>query len=66
MPVTRIANGTFEPEELSLLQGLFDMLCEVRGMDRESPEATTAAERLIARYKTGLRGDDLFQSVAAE
>ncbi|WP_164756188.1 hypothetical protein, partial [Mesorhizobium sp. M7A.F.Ca.US.014.04.1.1] len=60
MLVTSIANGTFEPEELSLLQGLFDMLCELRGINRESPEATTAAESLIARYKAGLRGDELF------
>ncbi|RVA72320.1 hypothetical protein EN925_38155, partial [Mesorhizobium sp. M7A.F.Ca.US.006.04.2.1] len=33
MLVTSIANGTFEPEELSLLQGLFDMLCELRGIN---------------------------------
>lgn len=64
MPITQLANGTFEPEEIAVLQEMFDQLCSLRGITRRSPEATTAAESLMGAYQSGLRGDELLQALA--
>lgn len=66
MPITQLAHGTFEPEDIAILQEMFDQLCALRGITRESPEATTAAESLMARYKSGLRDDELLQTLASK
>jgi hypothetical protein len=42
---------------------MMDQLCLLRGIERQSHEAEAAALALIARYKAGLRGDELAQSL---
>lgn len=67
MPITQLANGTFEPEDIAVLQEMFDQLCSLRGIVlRQSPEAMAAAASLIVAYQSGLRGDELLQALASK
>ncbi|MBZ9722249.1 MULTISPECIES: hypothetical protein [unclassified Mesorhizobium] len=64
MPIARLAkDSVFEPEDLTFLYEMLDQLCLLRGIERQSHEAEAAALALIARYKAGLRGDELAQSL---
>ena len=64
MPLTRLVDASvFQPDEVALLQDLFDQLCSLRGITRQSADAATAAEALLSRYKAGLRGDELIRAL---
>lgn len=58
--------GFFEPDELSLLQNIFDQICAQGGIVRESEKAEAVAADLIAHYQGGLRGEELFHAVASK
>jgi hypothetical protein len=53
------------PEELRLLQGIFDGLCAERCLDRKSEAAEDMAAHLIAIYLHGLKSEELIRSQLA-
>jgi hypothetical protein len=64
MPIKRlVGNNVFEPEEVTLLQEMLDQLCLIRGINRQSPEAESAAADLIAGYQKGMRGAELISAL---
>ncbi|WP_141245401.1 hypothetical protein [Mesorhizobium sp. WSM4313] len=64
MPIRRLPDaGVFEPEEVSVLQGIFDQICARGGIDRKSEVAEDMAINLIAYYQQGLRGEELVRAV---
>jgi hypothetical protein len=68
--------GVFEPEELDILQRVFDQVCRERKYNRESEEAEAIAATMIVLFQTGVltehelltaidRGEDLPNGVRA-
>jgi hypothetical protein len=44
-----------DPEELVMLQRVFDKVCVRRGVAKDTPEATGIAEILIGIFQSGMR-----------
>ena len=54
MPLSRY-DGIFEPDDLRLLQRVFDQLCDERHLTREDNEAREAlAEEIIGAFRRGV------------
>ena len=47
-----------DPEELVLLQRVFDKVCVRRGVAKDTPEATGIAEILIGIFQSGIRAEE--------
>jgi hypothetical protein len=43
-----------EPDELSMLQRVFDQACKVRGIQKQTPEAVEVAILIISLYQHGV------------
>jgi hypothetical protein len=43
------------PQELAMLQRVFDFVCETRSLGRESSDATHVAAYLVDLYERGVR-----------
>jgi hypothetical protein len=46
-----------DPEDLDMLQKVFDQLCERRRFEKGSPGATRIARDLIDLFQHGIRGE---------
>lgn len=60
MPVSRIAStqGIMHPEELALLQRVFDRACRSNGHAPSSPAAEDTAVRLIVLFRSGVMDEE--------
>ena len=56
MVISRAASaaGVFEPEDLSVLQRVFDQACKERGYARHSPEAEALAASIVSLFGNGI------------
>lgn len=52
-----------EPEELDLLQGIFQEICNQRGISKGSETATQLASDLIHLFQTGIRDPQKLQAM---
>lgn len=58
-----LRNHTFvpsiiDPEELVMLQRVFDELCAQRGITKSTPEAMGVAETLMDLFQSGIRTEE--------
>ncbi|MDR6820805.1 hypothetical protein J2X76_006005 [Neorhizobium sp. 2083] len=44
-----------EPEEMEMLQRVFDQVCNVRGFRKQTPEAVDVARLIMNLYQHGIR-----------
>lgn len=45
------------PEELAMLQRVFDRICRQRSLPKQSREAVSVAASLMALFQSGIRGE---------
>jgi hypothetical protein len=45
------------PEELDMLQRVFDRICQQRGLTKQSREAASVAASLMALFQSGIRSE---------
>ena len=50
--------GIIQPEELRLLQSIFDDLCAAKGIEHDSVAATDTAFFLISIYQSGVTDEE--------
>ncbi|MHB2267969.1 hypothetical protein [Aliihoeflea sp. PC F10.4] len=55
MPVIRAVGrlGILDPEQIALLQEIFDLACARLDLDPKSAEAENIAQRLVATHQSG-------------
>jgi hypothetical protein len=58
-------SGIFYPEDLAVLQALFNRACWMNKTLRGSEEANRIALRLMLAYRAGVRDRDLLTQIAA-
>jgi hypothetical protein len=66
MTISRIASnqGIFQPEELNILQRVFDQMCIERGCLPDSKDGEALAMELVALFQNGIMTEnDLFGAV---
>ena len=56
MVISRAASaaGVFEPEDLGILQRIFDQACKARGYARDSAEAGALAAEIVSLFGNGI------------
>lgn len=47
----------FSPEDLQLLQRVFDQLCASKGLEKSTEEAKVLAQRLFVSYRLGVKDE---------
>jgi hypothetical protein len=58
-------SGIFYPEDLAVLQALFNRACWINKTRRGSEEANSIAQRLVWAYRVGVRDRDFLTQIAA-
>lgn len=55
MAIIRVVGrlGILDPEQIALLQEIFDLACARMKLDPKSPEAENLAQRLVATHQSG-------------
>jgi hypothetical protein len=52
-------SGILQPEEVALLQRLFDRFSADLSIKKDTPQADWCAKRLVAVYQSGVRDEEL-------
>jgi len=58
--------GTMDPEQVALLQEIFDSACGRLDLDPKSPKAENVAQRLVAAHQSGTLDRNAFLDSLAE
>jgi hypothetical protein len=66
--ISRLASaaGVFEPEDVDLLQRIFDQICKDRGYMRDCPEAGRIAASLFQLFHAGIYDETSFLVALSE
>ncbi|WP_312366177.1 hypothetical protein [Ensifer sp.] len=64
MAISIQRNTNIEPDQMQIIQAVFDAVVAARGLDKKSDEAGALASRLVSLFQSGVHDREALQKMA--